>query len=151
MTEIRYAPREDFEVILEWAVIPTFDLVLSYGDNGVIVVRRRIAPYRGVWALPGLRMHKPESIDAAIRRIARCELGLDIDPSSRRFLGQYVGRFRTERRRQDLSTGYHLHVDGSQTVTLNDDHFTAWNVVREVPSPVGAMYRFYLERYFSLA
>lgn len=78
-------------------MIPTFDLVLSYEGEGVIVVRRKIAAYKGVWALPGLRMYKPESIDAAIRRIAGQELELDVDPAKRQFLGQYVGRFRTER------------------------------------------------------
>ena len=147
-TKIAYAPREAFETILEWAVIPTFDLVLTYGERGVIVVRRRIAPYKGVWALPGLRMHKPESIEDTLVRIAWQELGLEIDPAKRTFLGQYVGRFRTEHRRQDLSTGYHVAVDPRQTVTLNRDHFTSWDVVTEVPRGTGAMYRFYLERYF---
>lgn len=118
------------------------------GDQGVIVVRRRIAPYRGVWALPGLRMHKPESIDDSLRRIAKTELGLEIDPSKREFLGQYVGRFRTEHDRQDLSTGYHLHIEPGQDVRLNEDHFTAWKLVNDIPTPIGAMYRFYLETLF---
>ena len=147
--DIRFAPREVFETILEWAVIPTFDLVLSYGDEGVIVLRRRIAPYRGVWALPGLRMHKPESIDDTLRRIAADELGLEIDPSRRSFLGQYVGRFRTEHGRQDLSTGYHVPVDPRQPIVPNADHFTSHAIVREVPSRTGAMYRFHLERYLT--
>ena len=148
-TEIRFAPRDVFDTILEWAVIPTFDLVLSYGDRGVIVVRRRIAPYKGVWALPGLRMHKPESIEDTLRRIAGQELGLEIDPERRTFLGQYVGRFRTEHQRQDLSTGYHVPVDEDQEIRPNPEHFTAHDVVRHVPPRAGAMYRFYLERYFS--
>lgn len=79
-SKLQFAPRDAFEVVLQWAVIPTFDLVLSYGDRGVIVVRRRIAPYKGVWALPGLRMFKPESIDDVIRRVAKAELGLEVNP-----------------------------------------------------------------------
>ena len=145
---IAYAPRAAFETILEWAVIPTFDLVLSYGDRGVIVVRRRIAPYKGVWALPGLRMHKPESIEDTLTRIAWQELGLEIDPERRTFLGQYVGRFRTEHNRQDLSTGYHVPVDPAQEIRPNADHFSGHDVVRSIPPRTGAMYRFYLERYF---
>ena len=147
-TEIRFAPRDVFDTILEWAVIPTFDLVLSYGDAGVIVVRRRIPPYKGVWALPGLRMHKPESIEDTLTRIARSELGLEIDPSKRTFLGQYVGRFRTEHNRQDLSTGYHVPVDPSQEIRPNAAHFSGHDVVTSVPPRAGAMYRYYLQRYF---
>lgn len=145
---LKFAPREAFETVLEWSVIPTFDLVIEYGDQGVIVARRRIAPYKDVWALPGLRMFKPESIEDVLVRIARTELGLDIDPTAREFLGQYVGRFRTEFQRQDLSTGFLIRVDGSQPIVLNDAHFSGVRLVREVPRPTGAMYRYYLERYF---
>lgn len=147
--ELKYAPREAFETILEWAVIPTFDLVISYGDEGVIMVKRKIAPYKDVWALPGLRMFKPELIDDTLRRIGRSELGLEIDPSERQFLGQYVGRFKTEYARQDLSTGYHVHVDSSQKIELNSDHFSSVQVTTKVPERMGAMYRYYLERYWS--
>jgi ADP-ribose pyrophosphatase YjhB (NUDIX family) len=148
--ELKYAPREVFEQILEWTVVPTFDLVLSYGDEGIIVARRRIAPYKGVWAFPGLRMFKPEGIDDTLRRIAVTELGLEIDVTRKRFLGQFVGRFRSEHQRQDLSTGYHIPVDDSQPLRPNPAHFSSVKVVRRPPSPMGAMYRFYFERYLTM-
>ncbi len=147
-TNLQFAPRDAFDVVLKWAVIPTFDLVLSYGDQGVIVVRRRISPYKGLWALPGLRMFKPESIDDVIRRIAKDEVGLGVNPERREFLGQYVGRFRTEHGRQDLSTGYHLRVDPAQQVQLNDAHFTQWRLVDSIPRTMGAMYRYYLRQHY---
>ena len=43
---LNFAPREIFEKILEYAVIPTFDLIVRLGDRGVILVHRKIAPYR---------------------------------------------------------------------------------------------------------
>jgi ADP-ribose pyrophosphatase YjhB (NUDIX family) len=147
--EVKLAPRALFEQLLEYAVIPTFDLVLAYGPGGVIVVRRKIAPYRGVWALPGLRMLKPEGIDDTIRRIANAELGLEVDPARKVLLGQYVGRFRTEHHRQDLSSGYYLPVDDRQVIRPNRRHFSGFELVDAVPARTGAMYRFYLERYFS--
>ena len=147
--QLKFAPRELFEQMLEYAVIPTFDLVLAYGSGGVIVCRRRIAPYKGVWALPGLRMMKPEGIDDTIRRIARDELGLDVDPSGKVLLDQYVGRFRTENERQDLSTGYFLRVAADQPIRPNERHFSAVDTVDRVPARTGAMYRHYLERYFA--
>jgi ADP-ribose pyrophosphatase YjhB (NUDIX family) len=147
---IKFAPQKDFEALLEWAVIPTFDLVIEYGELGVIVCRRRIAPYRGVWALPGLRMLKPEGIEDTIARIGRQELGLELDPTKRVYLGQYVGRFRTEHGRQDLSTGFAVHVSSVQELTVNHEHFSSVRVVNATPSRTGAMYRHYLERYWAV-
>jgi len=147
---VNLAPQRDFETILKWAVIPTFDLVIEYGDLGVIVCRRRIAPYQGVWALPGLRMLKPEGIEDTIVRIGRQELGLELDPVGRVFLGQYVGRFRTEHRRQDLSTGFALRVSASQKLKPNREHFSSVKTVATTPSRTGAMYRHYLERYWTM-
>lgn len=48
---LKYAPQEVFEQILEWTVvIPTFDLVIEYGNQGVILVKRKIPPYQHQWA-----------------------------------------------------------------------------------------------------
>lgn len=149
---IRYAPREEFEVILTYAVIPTFDLVVEMPAGGVLIARRTIAPYRNTWALPGLRMVKPEGIEDTLVRIAEDELGLPVEVDGRRLLGQYVGRFSTEHGRQDLSTGYVVRAL-SDEVRLNAAHFSGYRVVGslgEVPAGTGAMYRYYLERYFSL-
>jgi ADP-ribose pyrophosphatase YjhB (NUDIX family) len=144
----KFAPREVFEQILEYVPIATFDLVVEVGGRGVVLVRRKIAPYRGVWALPGLRMHKGEGIDDTLRRIARVELGLEVDPSGKVLLGQYVGRFRTERSRQDISTGYLVRVAESVEIVANPAHFHGYRVTREVPGNTGAMYRYYLDEYF---
>lgn len=77
------APRELFVEILKYMPIATFDLIVEYGDQGVIVVKRKIEPYKNVWALPGLRMYKGESINDTLRRIAKDELGLTIDPEKK--------------------------------------------------------------------
>jgi ADP-ribose pyrophosphatase YjhB (NUDIX family) len=53
---MKYAPREIFEQILEWAVIPTFDLVIEIEGKGYLMVKRKIEPYKDKWALPGLRV-----------------------------------------------------------------------------------------------
>ncbi len=153
MSKPKFAPREVFEQILEWAVIPTFDLVIEYGNQGVIIVNRKIPPYKNHWALPGLRMFKGESIDDTLKRIAKKELGIDIDPTNKRILGQYVGKFRTEHERQDISTGYLIQVHSTQQVNLNPEHFSAMKLVNskeEIPSRTGAMYKFFLNAYFNL-
>jgi ADP-ribose pyrophosphatase YjhB (NUDIX family) len=148
--ELKFAPRPVFENILEYGVIPTFDLVIELPQGGVVLVRRIIPPYENRWALPGLRMFKPESIDDTIARIAEDELGLRADVDDRRFLGQYVGRFKTEHERQDLSTGYAVKAL-TEDIRLNRDHFSRHQIIKtwdDIPANTGAMYRFYLSRYF---
>lgn len=142
-----FAPREIFEQILEWVVVPTFDLVIEYGNEGIILVKRTIAPYKNQWALPGLRMLKGEEIDDTLVRVAKQEVGLSIDTKNKIFLGQYVGKFSTEHNRQDLSTGYYFKVPDKQAITLNNEHFSTYKISKEIPNNIGAMYQFYLEQY----
>ncbi|MCW2903076.1 MAG: hypothetical protein JWO67_5341 [Streptosporangiaceae bacterium] len=149
--EIKFAPRPIFENILKYGVIPTFDLVIEMPSHaGVVLVRRIIPPYENRWALPGLRIFKPESIEDTIARIAEDELGLLVDVDDKRLLGQYVGRFKTEHERQDLSTCYVVRAL-TEDIQLNQHHFSGHQIIKQwhdVPANTGAMYRFYLSRYF---
>jgi len=148
---LSFAPREIFLSILEYAVIPTFDLIVWFEGRGLIMLRRKISPYRNVWALPGLRVMKPERIEDTLTRIGVDELGLQLDPSMRFFVGQFMGRFRTEGSRQDLSTCYALLADRCD-VSINSDHFSECRFIAsasDIPSRTGAMYRYYLEEFFS--
>ncbi|TAN58504.1 NUDIX domain-containing protein [Patescibacteria group bacterium] len=150
MSKIKFAPREVFEQILEYAVIPTFDLVIEMPQGGIVIVYRKIQPYANQWALPGLRMMKPENINDTLIRIASQELGLKIDPEKKRFLGQFVGRFRTEHNRQDISTAY-AACSKTKEIKINQSHFSKYCVITspsDIPARMGAMYRFYLNSFF---
>jgi ADP-ribose pyrophosphatase YjhB (NUDIX family) len=151
--KLQIPPDEAWEVIRRHAVIPAFDPVIELPGGGILLVRRRLAPYQGLWALPGLRMHRPESVGDTLRRIARDQAGLEIDTDARTFLGQYVGRFRTEFQRHDLSTGYHVRATTAD-LRINANHFTGHKLITsasEIPANTGAMYRYYLDEYFRLA
>jgi 8-oxo-dGTP pyrophosphatase MutT (NUDIX family) len=152
LKKLGFAPRETFEQMLNWGVMPTFDLIINQGNKGVIIVKRRISPYNKTWALPGLRQYKGESYKETLERIAKQELGLEIDPSSAQIIGQYDGFFLTECKRQDLSTGYLIQISKNQKVTLNREHFSGMRYItsqEEIPKKTGAMYRFYLTKYFN--
>lgn len=145
----KFAPREIFEQLLEWSVIPTFDILFEYGDQGVIFLKRTITPYENVWALPGLRMYKGEDIEETLQRIAKEELGLNIDGTQRIYLGQYTAKFKTDHKRQDLSTGYLIRLRGDEELNFNDDHFSEILISRVCPDPTGAMYVYYFKQYQS--
>ena len=122
--KVKFLPKDVYQIVLEYAVIPTFDLIIEYGNKGVIFVKRIIPPYKNVWALPGLRMLKTEEIDDTLERIAFWELEVKINPKNKIFLGQYVGKFKSERNRQDLSTGYWITIKDNQPLKPNKEHFS---------------------------
>jgi 8-oxo-dGTP diphosphatase len=57
----------------------TADAVIVDADRGVVLVRRRHAPFAGCWALPGGFVEISESCAAACRREAKEETGLDVE------------------------------------------------------------------------
>ncbi len=143
---MKFAPRDIFETILEWSVIPTFDLIIEIQGEGYLLVKRSIEPYKNQWALPGLRMYKDESIDDTITRIAKQEVGIDINPEDKVLVGQFVGKFKTEHQRQDLSTGYYFLLPASNKFEINKDHFSSSQLTYEVPNGTGAMYKYYIDK-----
>lgn len=152
MEKVKWAPKEIFDQILEWSVIPTIDLILEVEDRGIILVKRTIAPYKSQWALPGLRMLKGENINDTIQRIAFDEVGVKLgNKFDKLIIGQYVGKFTTEHHRQDLSTGYYIKLPPDIIITLNSKHFSDSvfvNSENEIPKSIGAMYRYYLNVFF---
>lgn len=151
MVNLKYAPYDIFQYILEYAVIPTFDLIIEFNRQGVIIVRRRVSPYKNQWALPGLRMMRPENIRNTLTRIGNTEIGVKINPSKAKFVGQYVGKFRTENNRQDLSTCYSVTTKNTD-FTINRSHFSGHKFIRSldaVPESIGSMYKYYLRIYFA--
>lgn len=151
--KIKFAPREIFETMLEWGVIPTFDLIIEYGNKGVISVKRKIPPYKNIWALPGVRQYKGEKFRNTLERIAKNELGLKINPKDAKILEQYDGFFTTECNRQDITTGYFIKIEETQEIKLNKKHFSSMRFIKlkkDIPKNMGAMYKFHLNKYFEL-
>jgi ADP-ribose pyrophosphatase YjhB (NUDIX family) len=92
-------------------------------------------------------MYKGETIDDTLVRIAKQEVGLNINPRGKRLLGQFVGKFSTENNRQDISTCYVVTINETSSIIINKDHFTSYKIGRTTPQPIGAMYKYYLELY----
>ena len=59
--------------------IPAVSVALVRGHE-VLLVKRKFAPSRGLYAFPGGRVEKGESLEAAARRELREETGLDAGP-----------------------------------------------------------------------
>jgi ADP-ribose pyrophosphatase YjhB (NUDIX family) len=144
-----WAPDEAFAVMLRYGIIPTFDLIL-HNPDGVLLVKRRISPYANMWALPGLRILKDETIEDCLERIARDEVGVKIDGTAARFVSQRVERFTSDYGRQDLSSCYAIRI-GAEVVKVNEDHLSDWTFAPDLgslPANMGELYRQHLSCYF---
>lgn len=83
---VEWVSDEDWEVIVSNAPIVSVDLVVLTPD-GVVLGRRENEPAKNLWFVPGGRVQKGERLDDAARRVAREELGVNVDIRER--LGVY--------------------------------------------------------------
>jgi colanic acid biosynthesis protein WcaH len=73
-----FIPEETFGACLD-ALPQVCVEVLLERDGEVLVARRTNEPAKGEWFWPGGRLYKGEELPAAARRIAREELGVDVE------------------------------------------------------------------------
>ena len=87
-----FAPRterigdEDWRTVVRNVPIVSVDLVVVH-DGHVALGKRRNRPAKGEWFVPGGRIRKHECLDAAVDRVAREELGVEV--AIRERLGAY--------------------------------------------------------------
>jgi colanic acid biosynthesis protein WcaH len=73
-----FIPEDEFATIID-AVPQVCVEVLLEGEDGILVARRTNDPASGEWFWPGGRIYKGERLTDAARRVAREELGVDVD------------------------------------------------------------------------
>ena len=95
----------------------TVDAVIVDPILGVVLIRRRNPPFQGGWALPGGFVDTGESCEAACRREALEETGLEVEPVE--LLGVYSDPSR-DPRRHTVSAAYLCRVTGG-TARSGDD------------------------------
>jgi colanic acid biosynthesis protein WcaH len=80
---------ETFLRIIADAPLVSIDLIVLDARGRVLLGRRVNRPAQGYWFVPGGRIHKDERLAQAYRRIARAELGLELDIAEAKLLGAY--------------------------------------------------------------
>ncbi|OGB22884.1 MAG: GDP-mannose mannosyl hydrolase [Burkholderiales bacterium RIFCSPLOWO2_02_FULL_57_36] len=71
------------------APLIAIDLIAEDAQGAVLLGLRNNPPAKGYWFVPGGRIRKNESLDAAFARIARDELGLRVQRNRHRLAGVY--------------------------------------------------------------
>lgn len=77
-----WLPRAEFEAALAVLPLVSVDWVLVDPAGAVLCGQRLNAPARGAWFTPGGRIHKCETLEAALLRVAQNELGVHLAVAS---------------------------------------------------------------------
>jgi colanic acid biosynthesis protein WcaH len=79
----------DFLAVVDNAPLVSIDLVVTDEQGYGLLGERRNRPAQGFWFVPGGRIRKNETLDAAFLRLTREEIGLECARQSRQLLGVY--------------------------------------------------------------
>jgi colanic acid biosynthesis protein WcaH len=85
----------DFLEVIERTPLVSIDLVVRDEAGRVLLGRRTREPAKSTWFVPGGRIRKNETLDAAFLRITAAELGAPLARSQARLLGAYTHLYET--------------------------------------------------------
>jgi colanic acid biosynthesis protein WcaH len=136
-------PADEYVKVLGQVPILCVDGILINQRGQVLLVRRRNAPLQGQWWVPGGRVLKGESLEAAFKRKMKEELGIEVK------ILMPVGYYAAPRGEPASGVGGVVHsvsvvfcaVPLSLAVTL-DDQSSEWGFFDELPAGLGGLRRF---------
>ncbi|MFL5822741.1 MAG: NUDIX hydrolase [Solirubrobacteraceae bacterium] len=74
-----WLPKPEFDAIYSRVPRLCVEVVIATPQRGVLLMRRDIPPNVGAWHIPGGTVLFAEPVVRAVRRVARDELGLQVD------------------------------------------------------------------------
>lgn len=72
-------PKEEFDRVFSRVPRLTVELVIVSSDTGVLLALRDFGPCKGLWHLPGGTVRFGEPLVEAVKRVAKDELGVDVE------------------------------------------------------------------------
>ncbi|MEP7704327.1 GDP-mannose mannosyl hydrolase [Paraglaciecola sp. 25GB23A] len=116
-----FLDKDVFKTVIVSTPLVSIDLVVKNSNGEYLLGYRNNRPAQGVWFVPGGRILKDESMDAAFLRLTKDELGIALSRQSAVFMGPYEHFytdcvFGIEHSTHYVVLGYELTVD----LTLND-------------------------------
>ncbi|CAN8139464.1 GDP-mannose mannosyl hydrolase [uncultured Thiomicrorhabdus sp.] len=97
---------KDFKQLIKNAPLFAIDLVIVNEQEQILVGRRKNAPAKDFWFVPGGRVYKNESQEEAFERISKAELGCVIQRHRAQLLGLFDHFYDDSFFSSDISTHY---------------------------------------------
>ena len=106
---------KDFKQIIQNTPLISIDLIIKSPDNKYLLGYRTNKPAKDTWFVPGGRIKKGETIEEAFSRIAKVELGIQLDLKQAKYLGLYEHIYPNDNYFNDPEIGTtHYIVNGFQ-------------------------------------
>jgi colanic acid biosynthesis protein WcaH len=115
--------------IIKNTPLVSIDLIIYDPQGEVLLGLRRNRPARDTWFVPGGRIRKDERISSALHRIAKAEVGLELEPSRAHFMGIFEHLYEDNfTGKAGISThyivlGYEIHLDAPFDPQGDDQHY----------------------------
>lgn len=120
-----YIPQDVFREIVQWVPRVSVELVLEH-NGAVLLAKRNNEPAKGEWFWPGTRLYKNETFEDCAHRVAREELGIDINICCQ--VGTFAHFWNTSKfddvdSTHTVNVVFHAHpVGDSVNVALDEQH-----------------------------
>lgn len=101
-----FLDRELFSSIIEQTPLISIDLIVKNRDEQILLGKRVNNPAKDYWFVPGGRIYKDETIEAAFQRITQDEIGERYLISDANFLGVYQHFYDNNVFNDNFSTHY---------------------------------------------
>lgn len=142
---VDWIPDEEWATIVRNVPVVSVDLLVET-PRGVLLVERANRPARGEWFVPGGRVRKGERLARAVDRVARGELGVEVEIEAS--LGAYEHLYEDAEvegagGKHYLANGFHVRTDATG-FDLDDQHGAA-RLFRTFPADLHPYVRAYLE------
>ena len=127
-----YLSDDDYDFIYSRVPRICVDLLLKNSKGEVLLTQRTIGPYLNHWHFPGGRIKFKESIEDAVKRIAKGELGLELgNIGTVRGTCQFPDEIQKEQERHSISMVHEIIISDDVTLSAQDKY--KW--CSEIPEP----------------
>ncbi len=141
----RWLPETEFRAIYSKVTRVCVDLVVATG-NGVILTKRSIPPAVGMWHLPGGAILFGDTIEEALRSVAKNEICLEFQ--SYKLLGTIEYK-KTESERGFYTIALAYLITESSGLLCNSDQGRAFGLFKELPEKLIPEQRRFLATHWS--
>ena len=120
-----FLEKEVFSSIIHNTPLISIDLIVENSEGKILLGKRVNEPAKDFWFVPGGRIFKDETLDAAFERTAKEEIGLDIKREDAVFINVYEHFYDNNVFDNEFSTHYVVlahKIVTNEKLSLNNQH-----------------------------
>jgi len=143
-----------FATVVQHTPLVSIDLIVRDREGCILVAYRMNEPAKGSYFVPGGRIRKDETIEAAFTRVLATETGLTMDFAEASLIGVYQHIYSTNRFGHSgygthyVVLAYQISLGERVVITLDEQHGCAkWLTLRELKAAPDV--HPYVKAYFS--